>query len=155
MAIDKAEWQYDTAKESYCKKYNKNPNALTDEDVDIIWEIAGNHIAIFITWLIRHDFLGDLHHEFDLEEKDLDAVKNQEKTGMAIFSKYCDMTFTDEDICDEIAPFVEAYYDKDYLKDYCNCIGDEKVLETTFSWDDYFKVEPVLDRAYKNFMEGK
>ncbi|SDJ32831.1 hypothetical protein SAMN04487760_10578 [Lachnospiraceae bacterium G41] len=155
MSFDKAEWQYDTARESYCEKYNKNPNSLTDEDEEIIWGFAGNHIALFIIWLIRHDFLGDLHHEEDFEEKDLEAVKNQEKTGMDIFSQYCDMKFTEEDICDEIAPFIEEYYEKKYLNDYCKCIGNEKVLSTTFSWEDYFKLEPVLDEAYKKFLESK
>ena len=32
MSFDKAKWQYDTAKKSYCEKYDKNPNSLTDED---------------------------------------------------------------------------------------------------------------------------
>ena len=155
MSFDKAEWQYDSARESYCEKYNKNPDSLTDEDEKTIWEFVGNHMAFFITWLIRHDLLGDLHHEDDVEENDLAAVKKQEKTGMDRLSKYCDMAFTDEDVCDEAAPFVEEYYNSSYLKDYCNCIGDEKVLSTTFSWEDYFKVEPVLDQAYKEYLENR
>ena len=85
MSFDKAEWQYDSARESYCEKFNKNPNLLTDEDEEIIWGFAGNHIAFFITWLIRHDFLGDLHYEDDFEGNDLEAVKKQEKTGMDIY----------------------------------------------------------------------
>lgn len=154
MSIDKAEWQYDTARKSYCEKYNKNPDTLKDEDEEMIWGFAGNHIALFITWLIRHDFMGDLHHEDEFEEIDLDAVKKQEKTGMEIFSNYCDMKFTDEDICDEIAPFVKEYYGNEYLKDYCNCIGNEKVLATAFSWEDYFKLESILNQAYKKYLES-
>lgn len=153
MSFDRADWQYDSAMKMYCEKYGKNPDSLTEEDEDIIWQNSGNHIAFFITWLIRHDFLGELHHEDEFEEKDLEAVKNREKTGMDIFSKYCDMKFTDEDVCDEIEPFVTEYYEKSYLTDYCNVMGDEKVLETTFSWDDYMKVEPVLDQAYKAWRE--
>lgn len=42
MSFDKAEWQYKSAQESYCEKYNKNPESLTDEDEKIIWEFAGN-----------------------------------------------------------------------------------------------------------------
>ena len=82
MSFDKAEWQYDSARESYCEIYDKNPDSLTDEDERKIWEFAGNHIALFITWLIRHDLLGDLHHEDDNKEQDLEAVKKQEKTGI-------------------------------------------------------------------------
>lgn len=155
MSFDKAEWQYKSAQESYCEKYNKNPESLTDEDEKIIWGFAGNHIALFITWLIRNDLLGELHHEEDYEEKDLEAVKKQELTGMDIFRDYCDMAFTDEDIREEIVPFIEEYYDKEYLNDYCNSIGNEKVLSTEFSWEDYFKLEPVLDEAYKKFRESR
>ena len=78
MSFDKAEWQYKSAQESYCEKYNKNPESLTEE-----------------------------------------------------------------------------YYDKEYLNDYCNSIGNEKVLSTEFSWEDYFKLEPVLDDAYKKFRESR
>ena len=150
MAIDKAEWQYDSAQKEYCEKYGKNPDSLTEQDQDIIWEYAGNHIAFFITWLIRHDYLGEMHYEDDFETKDIEAVKNQEKTGMDIFSKYCDMSFTGEDITDMIADFITEYYDKEYLKDYGDYMGD-KVLSTSFSWDDYLGFEPVIDKAFEKF----
>ncbi|MBQ5446377.1 MAG: hypothetical protein IIT48_06915 [Lachnospiraceae bacterium] len=152
MSFDRAEWQYDSARSFYCEKNNKNPNDLTNEDENIIWQFAGNHIAFFITWLIRRDFLGEIHYEEEFEKNDLESVKKQEKTGMDIFSQYCDMMFTEEDICDEIAPFVEQYYDKRYIRDYSNCIGEENVLTTTFSWEDYFKLEPILDQAYKDYL---
>jgi hypothetical protein len=151
MAIDKAEWQYDTAKQSYCEKMNKTPNELTAEDEEIIWDYAGNHIAFFITWLIRHDHMGELHHEDELEEQDLEAVKNQQKTGMDILRKYCDMCFTDEDFSEEVSFFVPHYYDNDYMNDYCRIIGDSKVLKTAFSWDDYLALEPVIDEAFFEF----
>ena len=76
-------------------------------------------------------------------------------TCSAKFRDYCDMAFTDEDIREEIVPFIEEYYDKEYLNDYCNSIGNEKVLSTEFSWEDYFKLEPVLDEAYKKFRESR
>lgn len=148
MAIDKAEWQYDTAKQSYCSLMNKNPNELTEEDEEIIWDYAGNHIAFFITWLIRRDYIGELHHEDEFEEKDLEAVKNQEKTGMDILRKYCDMCFTDEDYSEAVELFVPNYYDSAYMNDYCRVMGDDKELKTAFSWEDYLKIEPVIDQAF-------
>ena len=150
MAIDKAEWQYDSAQQYYCEQTGKKPEELDDQDTDIIWEYAGNHIAFFITWLLRHDLLGDLHNEDDHEAADIEAVKKQEKTGMDIFSKYCDMVFTDEDVSDLVMDFVKSYYDKQYLKDYGEYMGD-KVLSTGFSWDDYLGFEPVIDRAFEKF----
>lgn len=150
MAIDKAEWQYDSAQQYYCEQTGKKPEELTEQDVDIIWEYAGNHIAFFITWLLRHDLLGDLHNEDDHEAADIEAVKKQEKTGMDIFSKYCDMVFTDEDVSDLVMDFVKDYYDKQYLKDYGEYMGD-KVLSTRFSWEDYLGFEPVIDHAFEKF----
>lgn len=151
MAIDKAEWQYNSAKQFYCEKFEKDPKDLTEDDEDIIWEYAGNHIAFFITWLIRRDLIGNLHLEDDNEKKDLEAVKNMQKTGMDIFSKYCDMTFTEEDVADTAMPFVNSYYEDTYMGDYCDQLGEEKILTSTFSWNDYLKVESVIDQAYMDF----
>lgn len=150
MAIDKAEWQYDSAMKEYCEATGKQPAALTSADKDIIWEYAGNHIAFFITWLIRHDLLGDLHHEEDEEEVVLQEVKEKKKTGMHILSKYCDMVLTDEDISDDALGFVEDYYEKQYFNDF-GTVMDGKILCVSFSWDDYFEVEPLIDAAYKNY----
>jgi hypothetical protein len=151
MALDKAEWQYDSAKKFYCEKFGKDPEALTEDDEEIIWDYAGNHIAFFITWLIRRDLIGNLHLEDDAEKQDLDAVRNMQKTGMDIFRKYCDMKFTEEDVAESALPFVQKYYEDGYTGDYCDQIGDSKVLTTAFSWSDYLKVESAIDQAYMDF----
>jgi hypothetical protein len=148
--IDKAEWHYDTARQCYCEQTGKNPEELTEQDADIIWGYAGNHIAFFITWLLRHDRLGNIHYEDVIEAEDIEAVKKQEKTGMDIFSKYCYMSFADKDVSDLVMDFVKDYYDKQYLKDYGGYMRD-KVLGTGFSWDDYLGFEPVIDRAFEKF----
>ena len=153
MAFDKAEWQYDSALKFYCKKYGKNPDDLTEEEEELLWDYSGNHIAIFLTWLIRHDFLGEFHHEDELEEQELEDVKKQQKTGMDIFKKYCDMCFTREDVADDILTFVEKYYDE-YMDDYSRIMGDSRILSTSFVWDDYLKVEEAIDEAYRNYVAG-
>ena len=153
MAIDKAEWQYDSAMKIYCEKNGKILDDLTEDDEDIIWDCAGNHIAFFIAWLIRRDHIGDLHHEEESEEQELEDVKKQQKTGMDIFKKYCDMCFTREDVADDILPFVEKYYDE-YMDDYSRIMGDSRILSTSFVWDDYLKVEEAIDEAYRNYVAG-
>lgn len=150
MAIDKAEWQYDSAMKEYCEATGKQQAELTSADEDTIWEYAGNHIAFFLTWLIRRDLLGDFHHEDDEEEAELKDVKEQKKTGMFILSKYCDMVLADEDVSDEALEFVEDYYEKQYLNDF-GTVMDGKILCVGFSWDDYLKVEPLIDIAYKKY----
>lgn len=150
MAIDKAEWQYDSAMKEYCELTGKKHSELVSADEDIIWEYSGNHIAFFLTWLIRHDLLGEFHHEDAEEEAMLQEVKDQKKTGMDILSKYCDMVLTDEDVSEDALDFVEDYYDKQYLNDF-GAVMDGKILCVSFSWDDYFSVEPYIDEAYKKF----
>ena len=80
----------------------------------------------------------------------LQEVKDQKKTGMDILSKYCDMVLTDEDVSEDALDFVEDYYDKQYLNDF-GAVMDGKILCVSFSWDDYFSVEPYIDEAYKKF----
>lgn len=146
--LDKAEWQYDTAMKIYCENTGKKPEELTEDDQEIIWEYSGNHIALFITWLIKHDYMGEIHHEEKSEEAELEAVKNQEKTGMDILRKYCDMRFTQEDVSDNALFFVQDYYENKYMNDYSDMMGESKILSTGFSWDDYLKIEPVIDEAF-------
>jgi hypothetical protein len=151
MAFDKAEWQYESAKKFYCEKFNKNPDELTGEDEEIIWDYAGNHIAIFLTWLIKHDYMGEVHHEDKSEEAELEAVKNQEKTGMDILRKYCDMVFNQDDVSNDIEFFVRDYYENQYMNDYSDMMGESRILSTAFSWEDYQKIEPVIDEALFEF----
>ena len=152
MAFDKAEWQYDSALKEYLARTGKEKAELTEEDESIIWKCAGNHIAFFLTWLIRRDLIGDMHLEEANEKADLEAVKNQQKTGMDIFEKYCDMSFTDEDVAEDVLGFVQDYYDKRFLDDYCSCISQDKILQTTFNWSEYLRVEPLIDDAYEDYL---
>ncbi|MDO4155236.1 MAG: hypothetical protein Q4D37_00480 [Oscillospiraceae bacterium] len=149
---DKAKWQWDSAMEYYCKRLDKNPDSLTDEDEVIIWECAGNHMAFFLTWLIRHDFLGEIHLEAE-EAPAIEAVKQKTMTGAAFFSQYCDMVLCREDMAACILPFVDAYYETNYSKDYCNYM-QEKTLETPFSWEDYEAFEPILDKRYAAYCQA-
>ncbi|MBQ6018244.1 MAG: hypothetical protein IJL19_10215 [Clostridiales bacterium] len=150
MAIDKAEWQYESAQKEYCAQSGLSPAELTEADEKKIWGYAGNHIAFFVTWLLRHDYLGDMHYEDEDEVKDIQAVKNQEMTGMDFFARWCDMSFTDDDVSDLVMEFVKSYNEDGYIADYGKYMGD-KVLSTGFSWDDYLGFEPVIDRAFESF----
>ena len=88
-----------------------------------------------------------MHYKNTHEQKDIEAVKKQEKTGMDILRQYCDMRFTKEDVAEQIIVFVEDYYEKDYVDDYSDYMG-KKVLATDFSWDDYLAFEPILNSAF-------
>lgn len=143
---DKAKWQWESAMEFYCKQRGKSPDSITEEDHEMIWEYAGNHIAFFLTWLIRRDFLSDDLRE-DSDESDIIAVKNKSMSGAEFLSKNCDMVLCRDDISEKVLPFMDSYYETQYL-DYYGEYMKNKVLSTGFSWDDYEEFESILDQAY-------
>ncbi len=151
FCADKAKWQWHSAVECYCEQFHKEPDQLTDEDEIIVWEFAGNHIAFFLTWLIRHDFLGEIHLNAD-ESPAIEAVKQKTMTGAAFFSQYCDMVLCREDMAQCILPFVDAYYETNYLKDYGDYM-QEKTLSVAFSWEDYAAFEPILEERYAAYCQ--
>jgi hypothetical protein len=58
------------------------------------------------------------------------------------------MRFTQEDVSDNALFFVQDYYENKYMNDYSDMMGESKILSTGFSWDDYLKIEPVIDEAF-------
>ncbi|MDE6568056.1 MAG: hypothetical protein K2K70_10050, partial [Lachnospiraceae bacterium] len=122
---DKAEYQWESALEEYC-----NIHGIAQEDLDLdnldtevedeIWEYAGNHIAIFITWLAKHDFL---QTEF-FTPKELDVLKEEKISAVSFLMEYCDGTLARDMLKEEILDFVDEYYEGDngYYSDYCDFI---------------------------------
>lgn len=116
MAIDRADWHWDSAEELYRKNRNITGD-LTDEQEEIIWLFAGNHIGLFLRWIIEHGFEGE-----DVDEDECGKVRSGQMSGTEYLLKNCDGKFWDEDIREDILPFVEFYYNGDnYFNDYGNC----------------------------------
>jgi len=145
--LDKAQWQYDSALEAYCEQTGIDAQDLTEEDENQVWEYAGNHIAYFITWLIRREMLSDLHAE---NSEDIETVKSREMTGAQYAELNCDWVLAREDLSEKVKPFVDAYYRQQYIEDYTFTL-DRPALSGVFSWAEYDRVEYVLDRAYRYF----
>lgn len=156
---DKAEYQWESALEEYC-----NIHGIAQDDLDLdnletevedeIWEYAGNHIAIFITWLAKHDFL---QTEF-FTPKELDVLKEEKISAVSFLMEYCDGTLARDMLKEEILYFVDEYYEEDngYYSDYCDFIENELkeiVFGTRFSWETYHQFAPVLDRAYQDYLK--
>lgn len=156
---DKAEYQWESALEEYC-----NINGITQEDLDldnlapevedVIWEYAGNHIAFFITWLAKHDFL---QMEYFTPEE-LNALKEERIDGVSFLMEYCDGVLARDILKEEILGFMDEYYEgyNGFYPDYCVFIEVElkgSIFGTRFSWETYHQFEPVLDRAYQNYLK--
>ena len=70
MAIDKADWHWDSAEKTYRKKHNIT-GELTEEQIEKIWLYASNHIGLFIKWVINNNFQGE-----DADAEDCQKVRD-------------------------------------------------------------------------------
>lgn len=148
---DESEWYWDTACEEYLVQTNKKSEELNDTDRNIIWSYARNHIAMFLTWLIDHDFYNYTDvYEFEETKK----VKERRMTGSEFLEKYCDDVLCNEDISEEVRDFAGNYY-QIYIEKYAEYMSDKsdkKMYATAFSWADYDKIKKIIDNDYLEFM---
>lgn len=155
FTIDRIDYYYEKALEAYCKLYSTTPEALTQEQSDEIYLYAGNHIGFFLAWVIKHDFVGELHKECDAEA--IEDVKTERMSGTQFLIDYCDTKLWGEDIADELIPFVREYYAKQYMGDYIDWVLYELnnlPMEFIGTWEDYHAFEHVIDNAYKEYCEA-
>lgn len=142
--IDKAEWQYDSALESYCEIYKISEKDFTEEDERMVWNYASNHITMLVTWLALNHYLSDFHYEDEDEAKFIKDLIDRKVSGFDFFETYFDLALTDEDIREDVLVTISTYHENQYFDDYCNCIN---ALETPFSWEDYDKVAPLISEG--------
>lgn len=153
MAIDRADWHWDSAEKLYRETYGIF-GELTETQEDEIWSLAANHIGLFIRWIIENRMEGN---DSDVEE--CEKVRNGQMSGTEYLLNDCDGKLWDEDIREDILPFIEFYYNSDgYYKDYSECCTDDynkKCFGVTSSEDDYLRLRKKVDEAYKNFLKTK
>ena len=145
---------YDRALRTYCELEKKDAAELSDE---ALWEISRRscaHTGFFFTWLARRHMEGAIHQEDPLE-----AVRIGEMAGTDFFLRCCDGKFRDEDVRPEALPFVTAYYGGGlYWRDYVDWVLHtlcDIPLEFSESYEDYLRLEPVLDRALGAYQRGE
>lgn len=142
--IDKAEWQYDSALDSYCEINRIGKNELTDEDERMVWNYASNHITMFVTWLAINKYLSDDHYEDEDEAKCIEDLVARKITGFDFFEQFLDFTLTSDDIREDVLVAVSTYYENQYTGEYCDYVN---ALETPFRWEDYDKIAPVTSEG--------
>lgn len=153
MAIDRADWHWDTTEKLYRKTHNIT-GELTEKQLDEIWLLAGNHIGLFLRWIIEKGFEGDI-----ADKEHCDMVRSGKITGTEYLFSDCDGKLWDEDIREDILPFVESYYGGDnYYIDYGDCCtnDDDKPFFGVISDDkDYSKLRVKIDEAFEQFKSVK
>ena len=80
---------------------------------------------------------------------------NGQMTGTEFFMRYCDGKLWDDDIREDVLPFVNEYFNGAYLNDYCSCCIDETekpLYEVISDKADYEKLREKIDTAYRTFL---
>ena len=140
MAIDRIDWHYDSAAEAFCRETGKSKPEAGDEIT--ICRRAGNHIGLFIMWLVKNDLL-------DAEEGDPEAaemVRNEEMLGVDYLIDCIDGKLWDSDIKVFVADAIEDIYN-DYLNVYAEWYKPAD-YSTVSSWADYRSLAALLDAKF-------
>jgi hypothetical protein len=139
VAYDRADWHYG----------GDYPEGLPQEN-------AGTHIGLFLAWIIKNNLVGDFHQKESCEY--LIKVRNEEISGRDFLIDMCDEKFWEEDLSEEGQSFTNHYYESDlYLNDYDSALSSN--LETLYhvenSWDNYYKLAPLISAAYNKWKKPK
>lgn len=148
MAIDRIDWHWDSAEKIYRERHSVI-GELTEEQQNQISLLAGNHIGLFLRWIIENHFEGD-----DADQMECEKVRCGEISGTEYLLNDCDGKFWDQDVTADIIPFVKSYYEgSDYLIDYTNCClpDDVQCYDIITNDDDYFKLRTMIDKAFNAF----
>ena len=153
MAIDRADWHWENTEKLYRKTHCITGN-LTEEQENEIWLLAGNHIGLFLRWIINNGMEGD-----DADKDDCEKVRNGQMTGTEYLFKNCDGKLWNEDIREDILPFIEFYYSSnDYYDDYRDCCindVDKPCFGVISDEEDYLKLQKKIDKACERFLKSK
>lgn len=148
---DKAEWQIDNVTDEYCAVYQKDTTDLTAKDEEKISMYAAIHIAYFITWIIRHDFISEEHLEEDLDL--INKIKNGETNGLAFLENVTDYTICRDDFSEDILPFLDSYYNASYYYDFFLLFGESYLID--FTEEKYQALDKIITKKYQEFNNKK
>ena len=156
----KVEWVWDSACEVYCKRNNKEPEELSEDENDEIYDLAGNDVALLLTWIVLHDFFVA---DTDLTKEYVNDLKNRKCTGIDFLNSVCDYKLGRNDFSEKIIGFIDDYFDHDgphtcgnFAADYEAFITKDRKQElytVPFSWEEYEGFAAYIDKAYGKFNE--
>ena len=152
MAIDRADWHWDSAEKSYREAHGVTGD-LTQDQINQVWLLAANHIGLFLQWIIDRGFEGE-----DADPQDCAQVRARKMSGAEYLMVDCDGKLWDSDIRDDVLPFVMAYYydeDGEYLGHYAACClddDDKPCYGVITSEQDYARLKEKIDAAYESFL---
>ena len=113
---------------------------------DLPAENGGTHLGMFAAWAIHR---GLWTEDPDWAE-DLERVRRREMTGRDFLMENTDGKFDSDDFTEKGKAFVEEYYDKHYLADYDEAVGEglSSLYEVEDSWENYERVAQAIDKRW-------
>lgn len=155
--FDNVSWHFEDAYDGYCKRFNCEDDEENGDNIKAGTIYAATHIGIYMAWIIKHNFEGEIHKKNSKE--DLEKVRNEEMTGTEFLLKNCGGKLLSIDLNEEGLEFTRDYYNY-YLEDYADlilCIYDIEysVYEVEDKWSNYKEISDMLDDAYEDFKEEK
>ena len=126
-----------------------------DYPEDLDEQAAGTHIGLYLAWAAEAGLLSDMHRE-DNSESVRDLLE-RDITGRDFLFDVCDGKLTEEDLNKEGNQFSRAYYDKHYMDDYMDVLGDEDEgpYGVEDNWDNYDALKEILDERFDEWRRRK
>jgi hypothetical protein len=110
-------------------------------------EHASTHIALYLTWLIRHDMI---EARF-IPRPDLDAVRTTEIAGPKVIN-WIDAKLVSDLMTADGASFTDDYY-KTYLEDYGEVFAHQPDYGVVGDESDYDRIAPLIERAWLDWRQ--
>jgi hypothetical protein len=119
---------------------------------------GGVHIAVFLAWAVRRG----LYNPRLFEPADVEMVQLRSVSILQFLERF-DEKLVVEDLSDEGNAFARYYYIAPdersvplYLADYDRTLGAglPSLYHVAPTWENYAKLEPVIDRRYQDWVAG-
>ena len=153
---DNADWYFEKALKNYCLAENKAESTLDDQDFHEAEKWAGLHIAMFMTWIVRHHFESGIFSGINGAEAAIGDLCAERITGSDFLEDYCDGKLHSENLSEKIIPFLEDFYEEYFKPFYVDwVIGSifELPFEFGWSWEDYHDLEEGIDKRYNEYLQ--
>ena len=148
---EKVDYHFEQAEKVYLQTYKLEK--LSGDDLRIIERYAGNHIGLFLTWIIENDFF---NNEYDIDNRDFEKVKSGELLGVDFLMKHMDGKFYSSDVIPHIRPFAKLYNENWFWRDYTYWATQELCdlpFEFVATLEEYNSFKPIIDKRYHEFKE--
>ncbi len=116
-------------------------------------ESCATHMGMYLGWVIHRGLVGSKHKKEAAEQ--IEAVRQQEMTGVQFIVCVCDGKLSDEDLGETAQRFTASYYQTSYFENYIALFPNASTFyQVDDSSQSYRAVEAMLDRKFSEWSKG-